>query len=516
VTDGGGQLVHGTSYVGIDIGTSGCKAVLLSDAGAVLHTAWEGYAAYRGTDGEVSQDAGDWDRAAAATLAGCGAAAGEAGLDVGGICCTGVAHTMVLLDERDEPLDRAILPFDRRSADAAARMLERFGPALFDRTFVQLGPSWTLPQLAWLRGRSPAMWPRIRRALVTKDYLTYRLTGRAATDPSDAAGTAMFDQLTGDWADDLLLEAGLSRDRVAPVLPATAVAGGLTAEWAAIMGIPAGTPVAVGATDTAAELVSLGATEPGSGLVKIASTGTVVAVLDRPHPNPVVLTYPCAIPARWYQMTATNTAATAYAWLRETVFAATRGEPAATYGEMDEFASGVPPGSEGVLFLPFLEGERSPYWDPDLRAAFLGVSSAHQRSHLARAVLEGVALSIRDCRDQLSGLGISVARPVFTGGGATSRLWRTILASVLDTPGSLATPQGPAVGAAQIAAAAASGQDLIERLAAARPTLEPVEPEARWVPIYDHVYATYREAARGLADISHQMVRTAREAALLP
>jgi xylulokinase len=360
------------------------------------------------------------------------------------------------------------------------------------------------------------MWPRIRRALVTKDYLTYRLTGQAATDPSDAAGTAMFDQLTGDWADDLLLEAGLSRDRVAPVLPATAVAGGLTAEWAALTGIPAGTPVAVGATDTAAELVSLGATEPGSGLVKIASTGTVVAVLDRPHPNPVVLTYPCAIPARWYQMTATNTAATAYAWLRETVFAATRGEPAATYGEMDEFASGVPPGSEGVLFLPFLEGERSPYWDPDLRAAFLGVSSAHQRSHLARAVLEGVALSIRDCRDQLSGLGISVARPVFTGGGATSRLWRTILASVLDTPGSLATPQGPAVGAAQIAAAAASGQDLIERLAAARPTLEPVEPEARWVPIYDHVYATYREAARGLADISHQMVRTAREAALLP
>jgi xylulokinase len=195
------------------------------------------------------------------------------------------------------------------------------------------------------------------------------------------------------------------------------------------------------------------------------------------------------------------------------VFAASRGEPAATYAEMDEVASTVPPGADGVLFLPFLDGERSPYWDPDLRAAFLGASSAHRRPHLARAVLEGVAFSLRDCRDLLAGLGIRLEQPVFTGGGVASALWRTILASVLNQPGNVATPQGPAVGAAQIAAAAANGQDLSERMAVARPTLEPVNPVPEWAAVYDRVYAAYREAAICLTDISHRLVRTVREAA---
>lgn len=488
------------AFVGIDVGTSGCKAVLL-DGGRVAATAWDSYEPVRGIDGEVSQDPDDWLRAAQKTLSVLAATATEANLMIDGIAVTAPAHAMVLLDRQSRPLARALLPYDTRSAEVAERLAAGYGPDFFARTFVRLGPSWTLPQLAWLRQAQPEIWPRVRRALVTKDYVTFALTGRATTDMSDAAGTALFDQLAGRWADDLCADAGLRPEQLAPVCASTASVGGLSRAWARRTGIAQGTPVAVGATDTACELVALGITEPGNGLVKIASTGTVVTVLDKPRPDPRILTYP-HVGGRWYTLTATNAAATAYQWLRQTVHAALRDEPAATYTEMDEVASTVTPGAGGVLFLPFLTGERSPYWDSDLRAAFLGLSAAHRRPHLCRAVLEGVAFSLRDCRDLLAELGIVVAHPYFTGGGVASRLWRTVLASALGTVGTLADPQGPAIGAAMLAAAAEQGSmPSIER------TTEPVEPDPAWAAVYDQIYPIYKEAAQCLSGISHGLVR---------
>jgi xylulokinase len=312
----------------------------------------------------------------------------------------------------------------------------------------------------------------------------------------------MYEPMAGGWAVDLCAEAGLRLEQLPPVLRATDQVGGLSSAWAARTGLPSGTPVAVGATDTACELVSLGLTEPGDGLVKIASTGTVVAVLAEPRPDPRILTYP-HLAGRWYTLTATNAAATAYQWLRETVFAAARGEPAATYAEMDEVASAVPAGSAGALFLPFLTGERAPYWDSQLRGAFIGLSAAHRRPHLTRAVLEGVALSLRDCRDLLAGLGVNIQAPHFTGGGVASRLWRTILASVLDVAGAIAEPQGPAIGAAMLAAACAQGGTLPRVVL----KTEQVLPDPAWVPVYHRVYPAYLEAAQCLAAISHQLVQ---------
>jgi xylulokinase len=494
------------AYIGVDVGTSGCKAVLLDGNGVVRHTAWHGYQQRRTTDGEVSQDPRDWADATARTLRECGTASRDGGFEVVAIATTAPAHTAVLVDRHGDPLARAILPYDQRCATTAARMRDSYGDAFFDRTYVRLGTSWTLPQLAWLREQAPEIWPRIRHMLVTKDYITFLLTGRPVTDPSDAAGTAMYDQHQGIWADDLCCDAGLDVGQLPPIHRATEIAGGLTSGWSSITGIAAGTPVIVGATDTAAELYSLNLVTPGTGLVKIASTGTVVAVLQDPHPDQRTLTYPHVLPGLWYTLTATNTAAVAFSWLRETVFAAPHGTPAATYAEMDAVASAVPAGAEGVLFLPFLDGERSPYWDPHLRASFLGLSGAHRRPHLSRAVLEGVCFSLRDCRDLLRNLGVEVPRPILTGGGVGSELWRTILASVLGVVGDTATPQGPAIGSAYLAAAAAGASAPDRAIPTPKPALVPVEPRAEWRATYDFLYPVYLEAAQRVAELSHDLV----------
>jgi xylulokinase len=487
-----------SGFVGVDIGTSRCKAVLLTDAGQVVATASRSYAAFHGVDGEVSQDPLDWTRSLAQVLSEIRQQADDLHLTVEALAPTAPAHATVLVDDRGEPLERVIMPYDTRSVEVAEDLDRRLGPAAFERTFARLGPSWTLPQLAWMRSLSPGFWPRIRYALATKDYVGQRLTGAVATDPTDAAGTALYDQRAGKWIGELCLEAGLRVDQLPPILPPDTRLGGVTKEWAAATGLAEGTPVAVGCTDTAAELLSLDATAAGRSLVKIASTGTVVVVIGEPKPDPRVLTYPHCVPGLWYVMTATNSAATAYQWLRGLEFA-DREDESSIYRGMDEMASSIPPGSDGLLFLPFLTGERSPYWDSRLRAAFLGVSAAHGQSHFARAVLEGVCLSLRDCRDLLSSLAVELQSPFLTGGGATSGLWRSILASVLGVPGIVADPQGPAVGVAILAARAVGVEVRVPR-----DELE-VVPVPDWVAAYDRLYPIYKDAARDVRELSHRL-----------
>jgi xylulokinase len=217
------------------------------------------------------------------------------------------------------------------------------------------------------------------------------------------------------------------------------------------------------------------------------------------------------VPGQWYTLAATNTAAVAYHWLRETVFAALDHGPAATYADMDRRASRVPAGSEGVLFLPFLEGERTPYWDPQLRGTFLGLSTAHRREHLARAVLEGVALALRGCRDVVEAAGLPVSAPFLAGGGVGSRLWREILVSCLGRPAVLVEPQGPAVGAAILAATsgAASAEEVQARIP--RPRLTRMEPRGDWVSTYDALHAIYRDAVQAVTETSHRLASMAGE-----
>ena len=481
-------LGKNAAVLGVDVGTSSCKTVLVDRHARVIATASRSYSTRRSAEGGATQEPSDWLRAAAATMRECVRSCVNHHIEAIGV--TGPAHAAVLVDSAGEPLGPSLLFCDARPEPIAESLRASYGEPFFETTFVHLTAAWTFPQLVWLRAElGPSTWARVRNVLPQKDYVRFRMTDVVVTDPSDAAGTAMVDQRVGSWAESLLAGAGLTLDQVPPIAAARTSAGVLNAAWARSTGIPAGTPVGVGATDTVADLVSVNALEPGASIVKIASTGSVVTVSDRPRPHRQLLTYPLDPPGLWYSAAATNTAATAYSWLRD-ILAQRPALGAPAYRAMDAAAARVPPGAGGLLFLPFLEGERGPYWDRRLRAAFLGLSTAHTQSHLVRAVLEGVAFSLRDCLELMRGLGLEVTDACFTGGGSASRVWRSILAAALAQGGNLPDPHGPAIGAALLAASAVVGDAAGRPAMRAAPRLRPVEPRPEWVEIYEPLYRT--------------------------
>jgi xylulokinase len=485
--------------IGIDAGTSACKAVLVDGDLEVKATSRASYPTSRTLNGSVTQDAFDWLGAVETTLRDLVGACNPA--DIAAVGLTAPAHNVVLVGANGEPLAPVVLWSDTRSAEVANELQSALGEALRARAFVSLGPSWTLAQLAWLHVTQPALWPRIRWVLPAKDFIRFRMGGRAVTDPSDAAGTAMYDQVAGTWMAEAIDATGLSPDALPPIEAATSLAGAVDAAYASRTGLPVGTPLAVGATDTAAELVALGPSHAGTSLVKIASTGTVVVVSREAHPDPRVLTYPHALASRWYTVAATNTAATAYTWLRDVLLGAPASEPPHLYETLNRVASKADPGAGGVLFLPFLEGERCPLWDPHARAAFLGLSSWHSRGHLCRAVLEGVALSLRSCRDLLADLALEPRLPCLAGGGTASGVWVDILVSMLGEDCTVIEPQGPALGAAILAGMAVG-------TLAEPPKREPtrtVTPRSGWMATYDSLYETYQRACEPIRSISHEL-----------
>jgi xylulokinase len=484
--------------LGVDVGTSACKTVLVDERGRIVTTAARGYPTHRTTWGEVTQDPRDWLRAVATTVRACVDLVG--GRNVTSISVTAPAHVAVLVDRDGSPLARPLLAFDARPDRIAQALRCDLGPAFFERTFVELTAGWTLPQLVWLRDQlGQAEWRRVAHVMLQKDYVRLCMTGAVATDPTDAAGTAMIDQRRGEWQADLCNEAGLSIDQLPEIRPSFALGGVLCRSWARRIGLRAGTPVAIGATDTAVELLSVDAAQPGDSIAKIASTGTIVTVTTEPRPRRGLLTYPHALAGRWYSASATSTAAVAYNWLGG-ILDLERDPRSVTRPRYERLAMRLPPGSEGLLFLPFLQGERVPYWDSRLRGAFLGLSSAHGRAHLARAAMEGIALSLRDCLELMRSAGLEIVDPVLTGGGTTSLLWRRILVSALGTGGHLASPQGPAFGAALLAQATVSGETR-----SARPRRTPVAAPDGWVASYDRIYRIYVEAAAAVTTISHEL-----------
>jgi xylulokinase len=503
------QVRTATSHIGVDVGTSGCKAVLVAAGRGVVHEASASYPTRHRVDGEVTQDPREWLRAVREVLRACAQAAGPHGVE--GIGLTAPAHVGVLCDAAGDPLTRSLLAFDGRPAATARQLRDAHGAAFRDATYVELTAGWNLPQLVWLRGRRPELWPRIRWFLTQKDWIRFRMTGVALMDHSDAAGTAMLDQRRLDWFEPACREAGLAPEQLPPVVTSTTPGGVLSRAWARATGLRQGTPVVVGATDTAAELVSVGALEDGASLVKVASTGTVVGVSDRAVVDRRLLTYPHAIPGAWYTLGATSSAAVAYRWLGETAFGGSAALDPWTYPDLDRRAARIPPGSAGLLFLPFLQGERTPFWDSRLRGAFLGLTMGHSRDHLARAVLEGVAMGLRACLDAMVEAGMRVERPALTGGGLSSPLWRSIVVAALGRPARIVDPHGPAIGAATLAAAAGATTAAGVRQHAMPSSSRAVTPRAAWSETYDALYDVYRDAARETARTSHRLADLARD-----
>jgi xylulokinase len=452
-----------TTLVGLDIGTTGVKAVAISPEGDVLATDEEAYPLSTPQPGWAEQDPEGWWRAAQAVLT--RLPFGEVRLGL-----SGQMHGLVCLDESDRVLRPAILWNDQRTAAECDEIERRVGlERLIELTGNRALTGFTAPKLLWLRRHEPEVYARVRRILLPKDYVLLRLTGEHGIDAADASGTLLFDVRRRRWSEEVAEALEIPGEWLPPVTEST-VHGGAGDQQAAALGV--------------------GAVEPGTLSVVLGTSGVVLAVLPeyRAEPQARVHVFCHAVPGTWEAMGVMLSAAGALQWFRDTL------APGTSFEQLLAEAQEWPAGSEGLTFLPYLSGERTPHADPSARAMFEGLSLRHGRGALVRAVLEGVAYGLRDSLELLRGLGVDTEVGRASGGGARSRLWLEIVASVLGVTLELTeVEEGSAYGAALLAGVSngvfADAGEAVSRCVRVR---DRVEPNPAWGRVYDQGYARFR------------------------
>jgi xylulokinase len=464
-----------TQLVGLDVGTTGVKAVAISADGEVLARAERAYPLSTPQPGWAEQDPEDWWRASEPALAEVGAERAA------GIGLSGQMHGLVALDGADRVLRPAILWNDQRTAVEVAEIEARVGlKRLVALTGNRALAGFTAPKLLWLRRHEPEVFDRIEHVLLPKDYVRLRLGGERAIDVADASGTLLFDVEHRRWSEEMVGALELPREWLPQALESPEPSART----------PAGVQIAAGAGDQAAGAIGVGVDRPGAISVVLGTSGVVFAALPRFEADPQARLHSfChAVPGTWHAMGVMLSAAGSLRWFRDS-FA-----PESSYDELLAEAAAVPPGSDGVVFLPYLSGERTPHADPNARGAFIGLALPHGRGHLVRAVLEGVAYGLRDSLELLRELGVQPELGRASGGGARSRLWLEIVASVLGLPLELtAVEEGAAYGAALLGGVAAGVfSDVHEAVASCVRVRDRIEPNQAWREAHEAGYARFR------------------------
>ena len=377
----------------------------------------------------------------------------ESGAAADSIACVGLSgqmHGAVLLGADGSVLRPSIIWCDQRTEDECRWLNDTVGPQrLLELTSNPALTNFTLTKLLWVRTHEPDVWNRVRHVLLPKDYVRFRLSGEYAIDVADASGTLMLDVARRRWSQEMLHAVAIDPRVLPAVFESPAICARVSRDAAALTGIPAGTPIVAGAGDQAAGAIGLGITRPGAVSATIGTSGVVFAATDRPATDPKgrLHTFCHAIPGRWHVMGVTQAAGLSLRWFRDQVVT---GVP---YDELTADASRIPPGVDGVLWAPYLMGERTPHCDPNARAALVGLAASHGRGHIVRALMEGVAFSLRDTFSIFSELGVPVASVRLGGGGSRSALWRQIQADVYGRAVDTAiADEGSAYGAAILAA----------------------------------------------------------------
>jgi len=496
------------ALLGIDLGTTGVKAALFAaDDGSTLASAFVDYPLYHPRPGWAEQNPAEWWQATISAIRAClagGAQQGVQATDVRGVGLSGQMHGVVLLGADHEVLRPCIIWADQRSEAQCRWITERVGSErLIELVSNPALPGFSAPKLQWIRDNEPEIFARARTMLLPKDYIRYLLTGTMAMEISDAAGTALLDVKHGDWSREVLEALELNPTLLPPVVEAAAVAGAITEEVAALTGLPAGTPAAGGGADNACGAVGNGVVLPGLALVSIGTSGVVLAYAGSPQvdtsgPVPRVHTFNHAVPGAWYLMGVTQGAGLSLRWVRDNLglpeSALERWTGIDAYELLANEAAPVPPGSEGLIFLPYLQGERTPHLDAYARGGWIGLTASHSRRHLVRSVLEGVAFSLKDCFAILQEQGLTLEQMRATGGGAKSPLWRQIIADVLGVE--LVTTnatEGPAFGAALLAGVASGVYASVPQACEQTVRIvERTEPQAQYKQAYAQAYEVYR------------------------
>jgi xylulokinase len=488
-----------TVAVGVDVGTTGARGVAVDEAGDVVASATSAYGLRTPRPLWAEQDPQDWWRGVEVVL---GRLADEVGAGIAGLGLTGQMHGSVFLDSAGEVIRPALLWNDQRTGKQCAQITERIGAEHLAR--ITGNPALTgfqAPKVLWLRQEEPEHYARIANVLLPKDYVRLRLTGQLATDASDAAGTLFLDLRERAWSRKILDALEVPIEWLPAVYESPEPTGIVSAEVTSALGLRPGIPVAAGGGDNAAAAIGSAVVRDGVVSSSIGTSGVLFAHTETASPDPSgrIHAFCHAVPGKCCLLGVTLSAGGSLRWWREVT--------GADYDTLVREAESVEPGAEGLLFLPYLTGERTPHLDPEARGVFFGITARHTRAHLTRALLEGVLFSLRDALEIMGEVGVRPVTVVATGGGSSSPLWRRLQADVYGTViRRTVVQEGAAYGAALLGHVAAGTFASVDEAVGVVRTLEEVtEPDPRVVPMYDAAFELYRAVYAGTRDLMHSL-----------
>ena len=457
--------------------------------------------------GWAEQSPEDWWRAAREAIRACLTKSSMSPQEISGIGLTGQMHGLVLLDGNDQVVRPAIIWCDQRTEEECREITEQVGARrLIELTANPALTGFTLPKIWWVRKHEPELWARVRSLMLPKDYIRFRLTGARAIDVADASGTLMFDVVHRRWSQPMLEVSRLDEAVLPKVYESQEVSGHIHEEGARQTGLRTGVPVVAGAGDQAAGAVGMGIVKPGAVSATIGTSGVVFAATSRPvlEPGGRIHTFCHAIPKRWHVMGVTQGAGLSLRWFRDQ-FGAGKDDGRDPYERLAEEAAMTPPGADGLLWAPYLMGERTPHLDPNARGALVGITAQHTRAHVIRAILEGVAFSLRDSLTLFREIGVPIESIRLGGGGARSALWQQIQADIYGMPVELIeADEGGAYGAALLAGVGTGNWPSVETACeTAVRVAKRVEPNEKVAAQMNRQYVEYRSLYPALREIKY-------------
>jgi len=480
-------------FLGIDTSTTSSKALLMDEGGKVMAVASTPHTLQTPKPLWSEQDPHEWWQAASTSIRNVLQKAGIRGERVAAVGLTGQMHGLVLLDADGNVLRPAILWNDQRTQSQCDEIHQRIGREKFIQITGNVAlTGFTAPKILWVKENEPDVFARAKHILLPKDYIRYQLTGEYAMDKADGAGTVLFDLKDRNWSDEILSALDIPRGWLPKTFEGTEATGCVIDEAAATTGLRAGTPVAAGGGDQSTQAVGVGAVEPGIVGLTVGTSGVVFATTPSAliEPEGRLHAFCHAVPGLWHFMGVMLSAAGSLQWYHDTL------APETSFDDLLAEAESVSTGSEGLQFLPYLSGERTPYPDPLARGAFVGLTLRHSRAHMTRAVLEGVSFGLKDSFTLIQNAGLGSIRQVrASGGGIQSALWRQILASVLESElVTVSTTEGAACGAALLAGVCVGAwADAKSACQATIQLTRATVPDARQTQIYREMYLGYRE-----------------------
>jgi len=481
--------------LGIDFGGGSSKATLLSTDGQIAATNTTEYDTFYPKPGYAEQNPADWLKATVTNINGVLEKSGVNPCDILALSLDAATHTAVIMDEDFNVIRPAIYWTDTRSSKEVSYLKNNFSDIIAAQVLHKPDTIWSLPELMWIKNNEPENWSRVKKIMFAKDYVRHCLTGDYVTDYIEAEGSMLFDYNTLSWSKELCGIIGIEPDSLPEVVKPTDIVGNVTKEAAKLTGLMEGMPVLCGTTDTVMEVFASGAINKGQMTLKLATAGRICVVTDKPYPDAGLINYSHVAEGLFYPGTGTKSCAASLRWFRDTF--------GGDYEELDKLAERVPIGSEGIVFHPYLNGELTPYSNPALCADFVGIRAYHTKAHFVRAVLEGVAMSMLDCKNTLDSMNIEHNDyATVIGGGSKSPLWRQMISDALGIKLRQMKYTDSSFGSAMLAGVAAGVfKSFEEALEICNETVSETVPDSNSHNEYRKLFKVYKAVQKALEPI---------------